>query len=126
MLPYIALSLITGLGRLTYQQVKDAGAESRCRARALLGAGSGGDSRHATGLSGLGVGILLQYLAHRQPEEINFLTLFIPANPFNSFANNVVPAVVVFSVAVGLALIGIEQKQGLLTPHRSSTGRWRR
>jgi Na+/H+-dicarboxylate symporter len=49
-----------------------------------------------------------------KPEEVNFLTLFIPANPFYSFANNLVPAVVLFSAAVGLALIGIEQKQGLL------------
>jgi hypothetical protein len=35
---------------------------------------------------------------------------------FNSFANNVVPAVVVFSVAVGLALIGMGQKDSLLAP----------
>src|SRR5262249_58478272 len=47
-------------------------------------------------------------------EEINFLNLFIPSNPFQSLSNNVVPAVVVFSVAVGVALIGIENKQALL------------
>jgi L-cystine uptake protein TcyP (sodium:dicarboxylate symporter family) len=33
-----------------------------------------------------------------------------------SLANNVVPAVVVFSMAVGLALIGIGQKDSLLAP----------
>jgi len=49
-----------------------------------------------------------------KPEEVNFLTLFIPANPFYSFANNPVPAVVLCSAAVGLARICTEQKQGLM------------
>jgi Na+/H+-dicarboxylate symporter len=46
---------------------------------------------------------------------VNYLRLFIPGNPFNSFANNIVPAVVLFSIALGLALIGIEEKHGLLS-----------
>ena len=39
-------------------------------------------------------------------EPFDFLNLYIPTNPFNSLANNVVPAVVLFSVIVGAALIG--------------------
>jgi Na+/H+-dicarboxylate symporter len=41
----------------------------------------------------------------------DFINLYIPANPFNSLANNVVPAVVLFSVLLGIALIGVERKQ---------------
>ncbi len=44
----------------------------------------------------------------------DFLELFIPANPFESLAENVVPAVVVFSTALGIALIGVEGKESLL------------
>jgi Na+/H+-dicarboxylate symporter len=44
----------------------------------------------------------------------DFLGLFIPANPFRSLADSVVPAVVVFSIALGLALIGMENKAGLV------------
>jgi len=44
----------------------------------------------------------------------DFLSLFIPANPFSSLANTVVPAVVVFSGAVGVALIGQSEKAGLM------------
>ena len=40
--------------------------------------------------------------------------IFIPSNPFNSLANNIVPAVVLFSVFLGIALIGVERKQILL------------
>jgi Na+/H+-dicarboxylate symporter/ABC-type amino acid transport substrate-binding protein len=44
----------------------------------------------------------------------NFVDLYIPSNPFYSLANNVVPAVVLFSVILGVALIGVEKKGPLL------------
>ena len=113
-LPYIVLSLMTGLGNLTYEQVKTLA----LRVGTLLVI--------SWGLAFLV--ILLMPLAFpsresasffstsliEKQEEINLLTLFIPANPFFSMSNNFVPAVVVFSVAVGVALIGIENKQPLL------------
>jgi Na+/H+-dicarboxylate symporter len=43
-------------------------------------------------------------------EPFDFLNLYIPTNPFHSLANNIVPAVVLFSVVVGIALIGIPDK----------------
>jgi Na+/H+-dicarboxylate symporter/ABC-type amino acid transport substrate-binding protein len=113
-LPYIVLSLMTGLGNLTYEQVKTLA----LRVGTLLVI--------SWGLAFLV--ILLMPLAFptwvsasffstsliEKQEEVNLLTLFIPANPFFSLSNNFVPAVVVFSVAVGIALIGIEHKQALL------------
>jgi Na+/H+-dicarboxylate symporter len=47
-------------------------------------------------------------------EPFDFLNLYIPTNPFNALANNVVPAVVLFSVVVGVALIGVNDKAPLL------------
>lgn len=49
----------------------------------------------------------------QEPEPFDFLQ-FIPANPFYSMANSIVPAVVLFSIAVGVALMGIERKQTLI------------
>ena len=113
-LPYITLSLITGLGRLSYQDVK---------ALALkVGALLMGSWVLAFAT------ILLMPLAFppwedasffstslvEPPVEMQWLTLFIPSNPFNALANNVVPAVVLFSIAVGAALIGMEEKRDLL------------
>ena len=43
-----------------------------------------------------------------------FVDLYIPSNPFHSLANNVVPAVVLFSIFIGIALIGVERKQVVL------------
>jgi len=47
-------------------------------------------------------------------ERFDFLGLYIPTNPFNSLANNIVPAVVLFSLVVGVALIAVPQKSRLI------------
>lgn len=47
---------------------------------------------------------------------IDWLELYIPGNPFRSLANNVVPAVVVFSALLGVALLGVPEKQRILGP----------
>ncbi len=47
-------------------------------------------------------------------EEPDLLRLYLPANIFYSLSNNLVPAVVLFSILVGVALIGIEEKAGVL------------
>jgi Na+/H+-dicarboxylate symporter len=45
---------------------------------------------------------------------LDFVALYIPSNPFQSLANSIVPAVVLFSVFLGAALMGIEKKEPLL------------
>ncbi len=113
-LPYIVVSLITGLGKLT---VADALSLSKC---------AGGFLLIFWGMTLTAV--LLVPIAFPnwttasffstsmvQPgKPPDFLSLFIPSNPFHSMAEATVPAVVVFSIAMGVALMGIERKQTLL------------
>lgn len=113
-LPYMMVSLITGLGGLSYREAASLG-----RSCGLL----------LVVLWSLGLAVVLilplaypdwetasffstSLIEERQP--INFLGLYIPANLFYSLANNIVPAVVVFSVALGIALIGLKDKEVLL------------
>lgn len=49
-----------------------------------------------------------------KPAVFDALSLYIPANPFHVLASTTVPAVVVFSIAMGLALITVPNKDGLL------------
>ena len=51
-----------------------------------------------------------RWSSSRQP--FDFVDLYIPSNPFHSLANNIVPAVVLFSVMLGVALIGVEAQAG--------------
>ncbi len=47
-------------------------------------------------------------------EPLNFLDLYIPSNPFASMANNIVPAVVLFSIFLGIGISKIPGKRPLL------------
>ena len=115
-IPYIVVALMTGLGRLDYQQAKRL---------ALSGGG--------VLVTLWGIGIALVFLAPlaypdwpspsffstsliREAEPVNFLELYIPANFFHALSDAIVPAIVVFSVLIGLCLIGIENKNLLLDP----------
>ena len=115
-LPYLVVALILGLGRLTPAQ-----------ARLLAGYGA------LTLLAIWAIALLviavmpLSFPKYQsafffsttllQPREpIAFFDLYIPANPFFSMANSLVPAVTLFSAAVGIALIGTEGKERLLGP----------
>jgi Na+/H+-dicarboxylate symporter len=51
----------------------------------------------------------------KPPPEIDYLHLYIPSNPFNAMANNIVPAVVLFSLMLGIAIIGIKKKDVFLS-----------
>ena len=107
-LPYIIASLILGIGGLSYKQAK------------LLAVKGGIIMLLFWAISFTMV--LLMPLSFPKwetasffstslvalPKEVDFLKLYIPSNPFWSLANNVVPAVVLFSILAGIALIGIK------------------
>jgi len=49
-----------------------------------------------------------------EPAAFNFLDLYFTSNPFNAMASTIVPAVVVFSIALGAALIGVRGKERVI------------
>jgi len=113
-LPYIIVSLILGIGGLSYKQAK-------------LLALRGGIVMILFWVISF-IMILLMPLSFPQwetasffstslvspPKEVDFLKLYIPSNPFWSLANNIIPAVVLFSILAGIALIGIKEKESLV------------
>ena len=48
------------------------------------------------------------------PPSIDFIKLYFPANPFEAMAENTVPAVVLFSIFIGVALTKIPGREPLL------------
>ena len=113
-LPYVTLSIVTSLGSLTYAQARTLGV----RAGAVL-VGLWAVALVFTFLIPLAfpkiqTASFFSTSLLEAPPPFNFVDLYIPSNPFYSLANNVVPAVVLFSVIVGVALIGVERKETLL------------
>lgn len=113
-IPYIVVSIITSIGRLNRKQ-----AESTFRGTVGV-------------LAGLWIVILLVVVAFpagfpdwrsgsffsssqlEEPQDLSLVELFIPTNPFTALAETVVPSVVLFSIAVGIALIGIPGSRSVI------------
>lgn len=113
-LPYIIVSLILGIGGLTYDQAKLLAVKAGALlllfwaisfAIVLLIPLSFPEWKSAAFFSTSLV---------EPPKRVDFLNLYIPSNPFSSLANNVVPAVVLFSILLGVALIGVKEKDAVI------------
>ena len=113
-MPYITVSLILGIGSLTAAGAK----ELARKAGALL--------LIFWAIALATVMLLPLSFPHwqsaaffstsliEQPEPKSSLDQYIPSNPIRSLADNVVPAVVLFSILVGIALMGVKDKAPLL------------
>jgi Na+/H+-dicarboxylate symporter/ABC-type amino acid transport substrate-binding protein len=113
-LPYITVSIIASLGSLRRSQLGTLG----LRAAAVIGglwilALSFAFLIPLTFPTIQNAAFFSSSLVERRP-DFNVIDLYIPANPFNSLANNVVPAVVLFSLILGVAVAGIEGRERLL------------
>ena len=118
-LPYLVLTLIVGLGSLDAVTAK----------RLALRAGLALAVLCAIALAVIGLMPLVfppfqsaSFFSHALLEPAHPLALaelYVPANPFNALANAIVPAVVLFSTAMGVALIGVPGKRTLLDSLRT-------
>ncbi len=112
-LPYMVVSLIAGIGTLNYDKASNL-------------AVTGGIVLVGSWVLAFVI-VFLMPLAFPSTEggsfyspslvkaaEVDFIDLYIPVNPFSALARTVVPAAAVFSVAVGIALIGVDSKKSLL------------
>jgi len=113
-LPYVTVSIVSGLGALDGAHARTLGKRAGAivvllwvfaLAAVLLFPLTFPPNQSASFFS-------TSLLQEREP--FDFLNLYIPTNPFNALANSVVPAVVLFSMVVGIALIGVADKAPLL------------
>jgi len=113
-LPYVACSLISSIGRLTASQ----GGRLAWVALRVMAA------LWAVGLVVLVImtfafpasrgGSFFSASLLQQPPDLDWQELFIPSNPFWSLAKNLVPAVVIFSIGLGVALMGMKRNEVLI------------
>lgn len=113
-LPYITVSIITSLGSLKPAELRTLG----LRTAAVIG---------GVWLVALTFALLIPLtfpntqsgsffsssLVERRP-PFDFIGLYVPANPFFALANNIVPGVVLFSIVLGAAIVGLEHRERLL------------
>lgn len=114
-LPYIALSLIIGIGSLSVDKVKQGFKQAIIILAAMLAL--------------VLLYILLAPIAFpnwvsadfyslntiKTTQEFDLISLLIPQNPFYSFANGLIPSVVLFSLLVGIGLMQTRTKRHTLS-----------
>jgi Na+/H+-dicarboxylate symporter/ABC-type amino acid transport substrate-binding protein len=113
-LPYVTLSIVTGLGSLNASQALTLGKRVGGVLLLLWGLALGAVFLFPLMFPAGESASFFSTTLIEQREPFDFLNLYIPANPFNSLANNVVPAVVLFSLFLGGALITVPEKSRLL------------
>jgi Na+/H+-dicarboxylate symporter/ABC-type amino acid transport substrate-binding protein len=113
-LPYILLSLIYGIGSLQYSQARQLALKGTIALVIFwlaafvfiyLSSFCFPDWKASSFFSS---GLVAP------PPEINYMEIYIPANPFSSLSKNMVPAVTLFGISVGIALISMDNKDNLL------------
>ncbi|MDX2501412.1 MAG: cation:dicarboxylase symporter family transporter [Deltaproteobacteria bacterium] len=113
-LPYILASLINGIGGLTYNQAKELAKKGGVLMLLFWAIAFAMIFLVPLSFPTWESSAFFSTSLVETPPMVDFLSLYIPSNPFYSLANNIVPAVVLFSILLGVALIGIKDKEILL------------
>jgi Na+/H+-dicarboxylate symporter/ABC-type amino acid transport substrate-binding protein len=113
-LPYVTISIISSLGGLSLSQARRLGLRGGAVVLALWALAFALTLLMPLAFPPTETASFFSTTLVEQQAPFDFVDLYIPANPFNALANNVVPAVVLFSVVIGVALVGVERKAALL------------
>jgi Na+/H+-dicarboxylate symporter/ABC-type amino acid transport substrate-binding protein len=113
-LPYVTMSLVGGLGALSLDEAKRLGVRVGIVLVALWTVALLAVFAFPLILPTFQTASFFSTTLLDDGAPLDLVGLYIPANPFNSLANNVVPAVVLFSALLGIALIGIPGKERAL------------
>jgi Na+/H+-dicarboxylate symporter len=113
-LPYVVISIIASLGNLSTDEARRLGVRAGVVLVSLWAIGLGFALLMPVVFPSMRQGSFFSTSMLERPPSFNFVDLYIPSNPFNSLANNIVPAVVLFSIMLGVALIAVPRKAVLL------------
>ncbi|NOU50007.1 cation:dicarboxylase symporter family transporter [Pseudoalteromonas sp. JBTF-M23] len=112
--PYIVVSLIVGLGKFNPEQVRSILLKAATVMVCLWAVGLFAIWCFTFTLPHHDAGTFFSPTLVTSNSEIDFAKQYIPANPFASLAEGNVPAIVIFCIALGMALIANKRKNAVL------------
>ncbi len=113
-LPYIMVSLIAGFGRMKLDQAKRLAVRGSLLLLVIWGMALLLIFAASLAFPDLDTASFFSAVQPDAAEPTNLLELYVPANVFYSLSNNLVPAVVLFSILLGVALISVDYKSAVL------------
>jgi Na+/H+-dicarboxylate symporter len=115
-LPYIVVSIIAGIGSLSFDRAKALARKAGALLLLFWAVGFFIILVLPLAFPHTDTGSFFSTSLVALPKKVDFVDLYIPANPFKSLSNNVVPAVVLFSLFLGIALMGAKDKEIIIKP----------
>ncbi|MBL4798966.1 MAG: cation:dicarboxylase symporter family transporter [Oleispira sp.] len=113
-LPYIVVSLIANLGRVSWSKSRKLLISAVTILALLLILGMGMLIVIPYAFPDWQSGSFFRATMIEPAKAFDLVAMYIPANPFNSLANNIVPAVVLFSILLGVGVSGVTGNGGFL------------
>jgi len=113
-LPYLTVAMVSNIGRLSFAQGKTLFLKGAVVLLLLWGVALLAIATTALAFPEMETGSFFSTTALEDPAAPDLVGLFVPFNVFNALTQAAVPAVIVFCVSLGLALMGIEKKGPLL------------
>jgi Na+/H+-dicarboxylate symporter len=113
-LPYIVVSLIANIGGLRASEARTLAGRALWFQVLFWGIGLAMIVLIAQALPALETASYFSGRAEHQASA-DVLSLYVPANPFSSLADGAVPAAVLFSIALGVALLGLPGKEPVIS-----------
>ena len=110
-LPYILTSLIVGIGGLSFYEARNLAIRGGVLLFLFWGAILAVVFMMPLAFPTVETASFFSVSSVAEPPHNDFLALYIPSNPFSSLANSMVPAVVLFGICIGIALISIKEKK---------------
>jgi Na+/H+-dicarboxylate symporter/ABC-type amino acid transport substrate-binding protein len=113
-LPYIIVSLIAGFGRMDMLQAKRLAVRGTAILLVIWIIALLMIFVASLAFPDLDTASFFSSAVAHDPGQDSLMDLYLPSNVFYSLSNNMVPAVVFFSILVGVALISVEDKSSVL------------
>ena len=113
-LPYFLITLILGLGSIDLETAKALGLRGAAVLILLWSMCFIVIFAMPLGFPELETASFFSTSSVQTHEELDFLRLYIPANPFNTLSEGILPGVVIFGLSMGIALIGVADKTALI------------
>jgi Na+/H+-dicarboxylate symporter/ABC-type amino acid transport substrate-binding protein len=113
-LPYVVVSLLAGLGRLQARQAARLGWRAALILLALWTTGLIFVALTPLVFPGWDSASFYSPSLVETSHSFNVIDLYFTHNPFHALSNTIVPAVVLFTIALGVALIAVPGKRGLM------------
>lgn len=113
-IPYIMVSLILSLGRLNYKEAKSIFIKGGLILGIFWAIVLIVVALFSLGFPAWKSASFFSTSLIEATTPFNFLSLFLPSNPFNVMASGTIPAIVFFSITLGLAIIPLPNKKGLI------------